>query len=93
MEACLGRKELRLDRRFNRAVAALWPLMNSSERRSFNRAQRDWLRYSTQQCKADVLRYTNGSIVPIYTATCELRVTEARLNDVAMTFQLYHQGR
>ena len=74
-------------------VAALWPLMSNTERRSFNRAQQDWLRYRNQQCKTNVLRYTGGSIVPIYSATCELRVTAARLRDVAMTFQLYHQGR
>jgi uncharacterized protein YecT (DUF1311 family) len=93
MEACLGEKALRLDRKFNRTVAALWPLLSNTERRSFNRAQRDWLRYRKQQCESDVLRYRGGSIVPIYLATCELRVTAARLKDVAMTFQLYHQGR
>ena len=93
MEDCLGQKALRLDRRFNRTVAALWPLMTNTERRSFNRAQQDWLRYRDQQCKTDVRRYTGGSIVPIYSATCELRVTAARLKDVALTYRLYHQGR
>jgi uncharacterized protein YecT (DUF1311 family) len=93
MEACLGQNGLRQDRKFNRTVAALWPLMNRAERRSFNRAQQAWLRYSNQQCKADVLRYAGGSIVPIYLATCELRVTAGRLKDVEMTYQLYHQGR
>jgi uncharacterized protein YecT (DUF1311 family) len=93
MEACLGEKGLRLDRRFNRTVAKLWPLLSDTERRSFDRAQRDWLRYRRHQCEADVLRYRGGSIVPIYLATCELRLTEARVKDAAMTFQLYHQGR
>jgi uncharacterized protein YecT (DUF1311 family) len=93
MEACLGQKGLRLDRKFNRTVAVLWPLMTNTERRSFNRTQQDWLRYSREQCEEDVLRYTGGSVVPIYWARCALRVTAARIHDVAMTLQLYHQGR
>jgi uncharacterized protein YecT (DUF1311 family) len=93
MEACLGKKGLRLNRKFNRKVDAFWPLMNNTERRSFNRAQQAWLRYLRQQCETDVLPYTGGSIVPIYSATCELRATAGRIRDVTMTFQLYHQGR
>jgi uncharacterized protein YecT (DUF1311 family) len=91
--ACQWQKQVRLDRKFNRRVAALWPLLDSHGRRAFIRTQQEWLRYRNRQCNFETKPYTGGSIVPIYTSMCRQRATAGRVRDLGLTFQLYHQGR
>jgi uncharacterized protein YecT (DUF1311 family) len=93
IEACQWKQQVRLDRKFNRRVAALWPLLGNRGRRAFMGAQREWLRHRNHECNFDTMRYTGGSIVPIYTAMCNRRATAGRLKDLALTFSLYHQGQ
>jgi len=93
IEACQARRLLKLDRKFNREAAVLWSVLDVAGRRAFVRAHRAWLTYRHQQCETEAGAFSGGTAAPVTYGACELRVTAARVNELAATIKLYCQGR
>ena len=89
IEACEVRKQLRLDRKFNRTVAAMWSLLTPSEQRSFIRSQHSWLAYRRRQCDVEFSVFSGGTEGPVAGGRCLLRITAERIKDIKATLRLY----
>jgi uncharacterized protein YecT (DUF1311 family) len=90
IEACEVKRQLRLDRKFNRTVAALWPLLTPSRQRSFIHSQRSWLAYRRRQCRdVESTAFAGGTEAPVAGGRCLLRLTAERIKDIKATLRLY----
>jgi uncharacterized protein YecT (DUF1311 family) len=91
--ACEGRDRLRLDARFDRAVNALWPLLDAKAKRDFAEGQRSWSRYVANECDVAYRQFLGGTEAPLAAGWCFNRLTRARLKDVSAMLASYTQGR
>ena len=92
-EACAGLRAFKLDARFDRAVTALWPLLDAIGRQEFADGQRAWNHYVAQDCHVEAREYLGGTEAPLATAYCEVALTRARVKEVAGTLASYRQGK
>jgi uncharacterized protein YecT (DUF1311 family) len=93
IEACEGRKLLRLDRQFNNQAALLWSVLDPSGRRMFIRAQAAWLTYRNQHCQLAARAYLGGTASGLVAGQCQTALTAARVEEVTSTLSLYCQGK
>jgi uncharacterized protein YecT (DUF1311 family) len=93
IEACQAQRLLNLDRKFNREAAVLWSVLDVPGRRAFVRAHRAWLTCRHQQCETEAAAFSGGTAAPVTYGACELRLTAARVNELAATIKLCCQGR
>jgi uncharacterized protein YecT (DUF1311 family) len=93
MEACEGHQLLALDRRFNKDVTIVWPLLDSTARKDLVSGQTAWLAYRRQECTAVTRAYLGGSEAPLSYGGCEVQLTAARVKDLSGVVAAYCQGR
>jgi uncharacterized protein YecT (DUF1311 family) len=93
IEACAGHALLKLGHTFNQRVAVLWPLLDGDARRAFVRAHVAWLAYRDQECRARPHQHAEGTAADVVLAECQVKLTRARVNEVAESLDDYCHGR
>ena len=93
IEACEGRKQLALNRQFNKFTAVLWPLLDRVGQRAFVSAHKAWLVYSSRACEARSRAVVGGTATGVIFADCETKILKARVSEVAEIVRSYCDGR
>lgn len=93
IEACEGRKLLRVDREFNKQAAVLWSVLDTLGRRAFVRAHDAWLTYRDQKCHLVARAYLGGTAAGLVAGQCQTTLTAAWVKDVKSAVSLYCQGK
>ena len=92
MEACAGKRLLRLDREFNAKASILWSMLDAPSRRAFVRAHRSWLTHMTSWCEIGARRYLGGTASGVEASQCQVDATSAWLRDVRGMITFYCRG-
>jgi uncharacterized protein YecT (DUF1311 family) len=92
IEDCLERHRLKLNARFNKAVIALSPRLDSKSRREFAAGQRSWGRFARNDCDIADREFRGGSIAPVVAGLCYVDVTRARVREVTLLLDGYCVG-
>jgi uncharacterized protein YecT (DUF1311 family) len=93
MEACAGREQLGLNARFDKEVAALWPILDTKGRRDFVAGQRAWNSYMSQECDVAARAFLGGTVAGPIAGDCFVRLTRARVEEVAGVVADYCEGK
>jgi uncharacterized protein YecT (DUF1311 family) len=93
LEACAGHEQLALNAQFDKAVTALWPMLDKTGRREFARGQLAWNHYVAEQCDVQAREYLGGTEAPVEADYCGVAPTRVRVKEVTGTLALYCQGK
>jgi uncharacterized protein YecT (DUF1311 family) len=92
IEDCLERHRLQLNAKFNKAVVALWPRLDSKSKRELAAGQRSWSRFALDECDIADREFRGGSIAPVVAGMCFVDVTRARVGEVTLLLDGYCVG-
>lgn len=92
-EMCAEQREVELNLRFDRLVAALWPILDATGRAEFARGQAGWAQYQKEECDVGAREFLGGSEAPLAGEECRVGLIRARVTEVSGMLTMYCQGK
>jgi uncharacterized protein YecT (DUF1311 family) len=93
MIGCYEKHAREIDRRINAEVALIFTFLDTSEKRSFVKAENAWLEYRNSDCQSVASLFQGGTIAPVEYGSCVVNDDQQYSSHLYGFFQLLTEGR